>query len=157
MITRPFNLEDAKAGAPVGYSDNSYCEIIKFDLSRKPPIIAMKGAHKMIMQHYEDGLNTLWHSGNLVMTPLGYCEGRPVFTGDVLISGGDEVTIGPQERKFDFMRWPDPLRKYPVTSMTDIELSAAFSPDGTGYGLLRYFANAAIKRAIDDGSVTIKE
>ena len=51
------------------------------------------------------------HNYDLVMTPLGMCEGRPVFVGDELVLMRDVRIAHPIDRDFTDCTWP---RKAPV-------------------------------------------
>lgn len=161
MDTRPFNVEHAKAGAPYAMRNGVEVTILKWNGKRNgAELVGIYGDYDSPSYWPIDGHGS-FGVYDLVMTPLGYVEGKPVFTGDILISGGDEIEISPQERVFDFMRWPDPKPNYPETNFTDFELSEIYNPDNLQFvGLfnaVRRIANAAIKRAIDDGQVTVKE
>lgn len=59
---------------------------------------------------------------NLVLWPLGYCQDKPVFAGDVLINGGGgefEVCIGISQLILDTCGWP---RKEPVMPKVKAEV-----------------------------------
>ena len=115
--TKPFCLEDAKAGA-LYCQENSYPALIG--------IWEGRGAADLIGEYEstsggwypaswrKDGSSLTSSCGRLVMLPLGYCEGKPVFVGDELVDGdGRPYTCPPNFTKptFEDCTWP---RKEPV-------------------------------------------
>lgn len=91
--SKPFNLEHAKAGAPVQLRRGEPARILCFDRASVSgvlfPIIALVkdiNVGEYIIERTSDGK----HRGcskrdyDLVMAPLAVVEGKPVFVGDVL-------------------------------------------------------------------------
>jgi hypothetical protein len=86
--TRPFNMADAKEGAHYCLRNGNKAEVLKWDCNR---VYALAGvaneedeacswtsSGKYLSQPLQDSQD------DLVMTPLGFIEGKPVFTGDVI-------------------------------------------------------------------------
>lgn len=180
--TRPFNLEHARAGAPYSCRDGTEATILKFD-GRHPvyPLTGIAGP---------DDYMTCWtnagkyeetprdHKSDLVMTPLGYLDGKPVFVGDEIVNAfGHKVKMpAAPSGSFDGCRWPAPEREYPQATITVKDLAkvtphnhhfdAEWSSDRytstltyTIHGRcktnlpLQAIANAALRHAIDAGQV----
>ena len=133
-----FNLEHAKAGAPVQLEDGTEACIIKFD-ARNPvlPLVVLVGAQDQPMLATNLGyIDALDH--HLAMAPMGYCEGKPVHVGDILVTpNGMLANIFPYDDRRDWAgyTWP---RKYPETRRFFDRYDAAI-------------ANEAIKHGIDNG------
>jgi hypothetical protein len=162
--TRPFCLADAKAGAPYACRDGSKAEVLKWD--------AQGGPFNLIgyTRHNGSEVPESWTKlgcasargesrADLVMLPLGYLDGKPVFVGDKIINAyGFEVAVPVHSRDFDGCRWPAPAKQYPVTGMSEPELQDAVSiPDQSVLGRARNIANAALRHAIDSGQLPTKE
>lgn len=94
---KPFNLEHAKAGVPVGLSDGRSCRILCFDRKEDRDdrcIILLIKDTIYQREHVIDATNTgivCCNGGDLVMLPLGYIEDRPVFVGDVVQWNIDKI------------------------------------------------------------------
>jgi hypothetical protein len=154
--TKPFDLEAAKAGAPYCCRDGQAATILKWDgRSADYPLIGVYTEH--------DDTNSWTMAGgefnsgsasdcDLVMIPLGMCEGKPVWWGDKLLDGrGDEFTAPADNPGLDWSvcTWPKPAPQYPQTRMTNMELSSIFADSGFSTRV----ADAVIARAIEDGDV----
>lgn len=149
-----FNLDHAKAGAPVELSDGTEATIIKFD-GRQPgyPLIVLVGEGDVPYSAKVNG--EVWGINSvLTMRPLGHCEGKPVFMGDKLVNAAGEytVTLGLTQVHFGMSEWPN---QYPVTQLTseqigDLEENPV-TIKGDNYGSTRNMINAAIKHGIDNG------
>ena len=84
--TRPFCLADAKAGAPYCCRDGSAVQVFKWDCRGRAVLAGIVSA-------WDGDHSALWSDGgdevdfteyDLVMLPLGYIDGKPVFVGDRL-------------------------------------------------------------------------
>lgn len=120
---KPFDLDLAKAGHPVCQKNLDAAEIIGFGgflngmigfvcYERYPAVWLSNG----------DCVSTdkaLREETSLVLAPLGYCQDKPVFFGDVLVWEGGNITIDEKSlgHTFDDCTWP---RKEPVMPKTSI-------------------------------------
>lgn len=167
---RPFNLEHARDGAPIATRIGSKAEILKWD---------MRGGDCPLLGFVDNGdggeQSARWNldgdvAGNfgrgcsLVMTPLGYIDGKPVFVGDELVHDHGTFTATPTARQCDFtgLRWPAPAKVYPTTNMTFYELMIAHNAQLDGKPnefarSIRAVANAALRHAVDAGQVIESE
>lgn len=148
---RPFNVEQAKAGAPIGYSDTK-CEFKIYEYFDDYCI----GAIKRI------GDNSKWYAqaldfetGSLVMLPLFHLQDKPVYMGDTLYDANGaafQVELSHTQSMIDGCTWEVPRGKVETRmtddDITDLENSAFTSIDG-----IRGMLNTAIARAIEDGDV----
>lgn len=158
---RPFNLEHAKAGAPVRLSDGTESvRIICFDYKGSAgPILACIGNDRF-ENVYVFGADGRMHGNTghqLAMRALGTCQGREVHWGDKLVDAAGTVMVGNDwtQEDFDQCTWP---AQYPVTWMTTDEINEVFD---RSHNMLqkvilpaescRNIANAAIKHGIDNG------
>lgn len=82
---RPFNHEHARAGAPFSTIDGRSVEIIRWDVRGGDcPLLGIveNGAHgQLVVRWTTDGVQYAERTADeqLVMTPLGMCDGKPVF------------------------------------------------------------------------------
>jgi len=164
---KEFNLEHARAGAPYSLRNGQSATILHFGKERLIGMHTGTGGAEFEAGWTLDGAHTFpGHSGclDLVMLPLGMCEGKPVWPGDVLVdSEGNKVVAAPHwPESLGDLCWPKSAPKWPQTSMTAEDLVIAAN-GGTFSGLppppyewaLRMAANAAIARAIEDGQVEV--
>lgn len=158
---KPFNIEHAKAGAPVRLSDGTeLVRIIATDARGGYPVIALIGfsTHDAAQCFDAEGNPLVAYSGKgepdwlpgvrLVMAPLGQVEGREVYMGDTLLQpSGDpyhvNTTLVPPG-----LTWP---RKYPVTRMTPSEFAIHHSDEHSILQMFESVANAAIAHGIEHG------
>jgi hypothetical protein len=162
--TKPFDITSAKAGAPYGCRNGNPATILKWDAQNTDfpligTIIFTDGS-----EHPESwtvngmrGVGMGEAAPDLVMLPLGYIDGKPVFVGDVFRgASGAQYEATPAERYFTGCRWPEPEKQYPVTQMTarDLVVTTEAANDSQP---LRAVANAALRHAIDNGQVATKE
>ena len=125
-FTREFNAAHAKAGAPYCCSNGEEATILKWDC-RDPiyPIVGVMGEMDDSNEWqsnglYNDGINTEY---DLVMTPLGMIDGKPVFVGDSIVTdGGMPFDVNPAHaiNSSFFLhgcKWPAPAKVYPETAM----------------------------------------
>ncbi len=168
--TKPFNLDHAKAGAPYCCANGDPATILKWDgrgVAGNTLIGCTRAEDHPASWNAEGRYNfALGLVGfNLVMLPLGYVEGKPVFwDSEMLHKDGTpvagHVAAHHSADGFNDYTWPKPAPKYPLSNMTDEELCIAYN-DGKFYGLVpmpfeygtRFVANAAIARAVLDGQV----
>lgn len=117
--TKEFNAEHAKAGAPYCQRNGLAARIGIWDGRSFTTNTCLIGEYE-----YSEGRfsATPWlasggnpngtRSNDLIMLPLGYCEGKPVFVGDELINGGGRAfTVEAKTQIFSTHKWP---RKAPV-------------------------------------------
>ena len=173
-MTKPFNYEHARAGAPVATRGGHDVEILKWDVRGGDcPIlgIAKDLEIDMMTRWSETGQPAASYGGHmtLVMKPLGYIDDKPVFVGDELEQRDRHNeswvprTAQPSDRDFSISRWPAPKREYPQSTMTNLEINQAIvthdlqfvSNSATEAG--RRVANAALHHAIDAGQVVPKD
>jgi len=151
---KPFNLEHAKAGAPVAIGKDDPIEILKWDYP-----IKTVGSMVMGLRHADtfplvciwdqDG-NRFSGDGNqdLMMAPLGQCEGKDVYYGDRLQHKELEwYIVATQPSDFGSCKWPHPPRVYPVTHMSDTQSVTLTGPLASRTMII----NAAIRHGIDHG------
>lgn len=168
--TRPFNIEHAKAGAPIEtrHGKKAYFVAHAPEAASHSRIIVRFasgeiGTRRESGKHYEGGEQV---PGDLVMAPLGHIEGKPVFVGDKIEDGGpDGWTYGeahPGNRNFTGCRWPAPAKVYPETSMRHEAMFEVYAGVGRSLGYKEIFAessglatvaNAALRHAIDANQV----
>ncbi len=156
---KPFNLEHAKAGAPIASDDGVPVRILCWDRKHPThPIIAIEeiGDHEAIAFR-ANCCTEFGGSNKLVMMPLGYIDGKPVFVGDEIEDGGPgdwtPSTAYPCNRDFKNCRWPAPEREYPKFDGSIDALSIEYNKSKTFAGGLVLAANAALRHAIDAGQV----
>ncbi len=122
---REFSAEHAKAGAP-------YCCI----------------------DGKEATIDDLDSAQDLIMLPLGMCEGKPVFTGDLLeYNSGTVYSVDPWPRSFTNLRWPAQFTHPNFTASEGVFYDA----DGNEFKNPIDIANAALRHAVETGQVITKE
>lgn len=162
--TKPFNLEHARAGAPIACANGMEATILKWNSRRDGhPLLGVFGDRDLSMVWRADGSNEGNRDIDLVMTPLGWIDGKPVFVGDELQFHDRTAGVKPAAPGLDltFWRWPEPEKQYPVTMMTRDELfavsqaAARKSSPFADHGSVVHtaVANAALRHAIDNGQV----
>jgi hypothetical protein len=164
FFTRPFDLEHAKAGAPIALREGSTtAAILKWDARGAFPLVGLIN-QETACQWSLSGVHPTTKDFDLVMTPLGYIDGKPVFTGDkyVFAKGMGHGIVHPEQRDFDGCTWPAPEKQYPVTGMHPVELVAIAEKvlnqqDGGRHQAAVAVANVALRHAIDTQKVFIKE
>lgn len=100
LYTKTFNFQDFLDGAKFGCLDESSIRVIckdrKTEDSGVYPIVALvegsNGAERLLC-YKQNGeasspLGSRSEKHDLVMIPLGFCEGVPVYTGDILYHKG---------------------------------------------------------------------
>lgn len=162
-FTRPFNAEHAKAGAPYCCRGGDEATVLKWDgRGCGFSLIGFFGQFDDIDTWTGNGCNesAIYESEiDLVMIPLGMCEGRPVFVDDILTTRFGGIWIADSaDRYFSEFYWPAPAKIYPVSLMTDTETYDSISGPFHAHAFQRrQIADAAIRHAIDAGQVVIAE
>lgn len=165
-FSKPFNLEHARAGAPIANrygSEAFFVAHVPEAVPQSRVIIRFKsgeiGNRRENGKHYEGGEQV---PGDLVMLPLGLIDGKPVFVGDEFLwpVSGDLRKASPDMAGGDWARcsWPAPAKVYPTSVMHESLLRQAFdTPPTLGSEMLlsalQRVADAAIRFSIDAGQV----
>ena len=108
---KAFNLDDAKNGAPFKTRGGQTVTVIEWDGKNADwPILAYYGTSNKVGQWDSKG-NCLSHTPSispmvLVMAPLGFIGGDPVYTGDLVKNAGVTVHADPKMRDFSACHWP---------------------------------------------------
>lgn len=160
-FSRPFNILDAKAGAPYCCRDGRTAQVLKWDRNVSDyPMMGVVGKSDDPRTWTATGSATYGAHGeeydcDLVMLPLGFIDGKPVFMGDELITRfGDKFVV---EAKHigdldEENTWPP---SYPVTQMRLEDFDAAIIASGSkeciSASAACAIANAALRHAIDNG------
>jgi hypothetical protein len=156
FFTRPFNLEHAKAGAPYACRNGKSAEILKW--GAKNPEFPLAGIYdagwvEQPNNWTSEGSASITREprdADLVMTPLGYIDGKPVFMGNTIIGENGNLceVVNPDFPRWDKCRWPEPEKQYPVTGMTGDELvqSAAERLGVVGAKVEVNFGNYSMRR-----------
>ncbi len=165
--TKAFNYEQAKSGAPISTAFGTKVKVLTFErqgLKGALSPILIEDVTGATLVYSADGCPTgkdcwaqhqsIWR---LVMRPIGYCEGLPVYVDDTLISPDDiSWTAGCSADRVEFLEmlaeshWP---QKYPKSLMTFDELNANAGTAATWEPRARKLADAAIEHAIRSGQV----
>lgn len=163
LDSKLFNIEHAKAGAPFGMACGWNVQIFKWD-GRGPcgPIIGCFGSDDRPASWHETGEFSVQQNPRLalVMLPLGYIDGQPVFAGDEVEDQGPDRwhlgTVQPKDRDFTTARWPVPTTNYPVTQLCQAELYEYVCKADIRFSFVAA-ANAALRHAVDNGYLVIPE
>lgn len=120
--TKPFGLNSAKAGAPYCQRNGLAARIGIWDSKSAYPLVGVASCN-----NGHDEVSGAWSSlgdssriykeFDLVMLPLGYCEGRPVFVGDELVyinSVIGSIVMDAECRHFVDFKWPRTAPVMPV-------------------------------------------
>lgn len=164
--TKPFNLDHAKAGAPYACRDGREATVLKWESRREGcPLLGVFDVRDLPGLWTGDGLNSGNRDLDLVMIPLGYIDGKPVFVDDEVEFAGNVVKVVPGDHGFQSCRWPAPAKQYPVTNCTP-ELVRKYNDVVTcnkhmGWhahiAAIEGVANAALRHAVDNGQVISTE
>ena len=120
---KEFNAEHAKAGAPYGQRNGLEARIGIWDVNSKfYPLSGVRSTSKeeLACSWTEEGRSTTQGVSccDLVMLPLGYCEGVPVFVDDLLKHfNGVALVANALTRKFDDLQWPRTAPVMPKSSV----------------------------------------
>lgn len=162
--TKPFDLEHARAGAPYGCRDGGEVEILKWDRKHTFCIVGLDAQDASVRRWRADGsYNEGFNVFDLVMLPLGFIDGKPVWVGDELQWNVETIKAMPSHKPADLINctWPAPAPVYPETLMTGQDLarvdgSRMFDTVQPSYEReARLIANAALRHAIDAGQVVL--
>lgn len=155
---KPFNIEHAKTGSPYCCRNGEEATILKFGIRDKDyPLVGIRGSEDVLETWRLDGhsLYDTPHKHDLVMVPLGFIDGKPVFVGDEYLGHADCKCIAGAHLKSDFSgcKWPPAAPKWPQTTMTDGALEVAhLSVLGASAGR-RAIANATIAHECSTGAL----
>lgn len=166
--TKPFDLEHARAGAPYGCRDGTEATVLKWDRRDEYAVLGICGdADRAISwtingEHAKRIPNS---ESDLVMLPLGFIDGKPVWTCDEIVSpAGSQMAAWPAFRDFDNCTWPAPAPVYPETLISHAALFCEYETSlrNRGYAEvsadshgLAAIANFALRHAIDAGQVVL--
>ena len=109
--TKEFNVEHAKQGAPYCQRNGLAARIGIWDSKSSYPLVGV-AAHSLGYLEYSSSWSSVGVSSridmgtDLVMLPLGYCDGRPVFVGDELIYNRAIHIAHPKDTNFNGCKWP---------------------------------------------------
>jgi hypothetical protein len=111
--TKEFNVEHAKQGAPYCQRNGLAARIGIWDVSSKfYPLSGVRSTSKeeIVCSWTEEGGSTTQGKSccDLVMLPLGYCEGKPVFVDDELVDHMENERFKATEgmNSFGSCKWP---------------------------------------------------
>ena len=128
--TRPFDLNSAKAGAPYAQRNGLAARIGIWDGKSEYPLFGVKSCVNEIeveSSWTNDGYFNKTdppYEDDLVMLPLGYCEGKPVFIGDELVSYNKKSFLAfpiHRHRLFEDYTWPRTAPVMPNMNVTCFE------------------------------------
>jgi len=117
---KEFDLNSAKAGAPYAQRNGLAARIGIWDCTSLYSLVGTimdKAGNERAAQWKSDGVNPLYVSSSLVMLPLGYCEGRPVFVGDELVDvcgTSFKIRVDAKYTRWDVYKWPRTAPVMPV-------------------------------------------
>lgn len=163
--TRTFNKAHQQAGAPYQCHNGFEAKILEWVGESAIGYFNTASGEAFGAQWSSEGVenNSYMHNGahNLVMTPLGHIEGRPVFVGDKYLGFHDveceaqAITAGGD---WSGCRWPDsaPVIQTKMTAADFCKLGNGIG-ENTNMHQCQIIANAAIARAVADGQVVTKE
>lgn len=142
---RPFDPEQAMAGAPYGHLHQE-TEIKIYEYFKTYCVAGMRCGEEYNWQ----GVSVDYANDYLVMLPEATCQGKPVYRGDTLYdANGADFQFSPEHTQsmLDECTW-EPAKKWPETTLSNGEISiqVALTPSVDN---LRDFANAAIAHACE--------
>lgn len=158
-FSRPFNLEHAKAGAPFCCRDGVEVEILKWDRKHTFCIVGLDTIDASVRRWRADGsYNEGFNVFDLVMLPLGFIDGKPVWTCDEIVSpAGSQMAAWPSFRDFANCAWPAPVPVYPTFDGSIDMLAIEYNRDVNFLSSLVSVANFALRHAIDAGQVVLPD
>ena len=124
---KPFNMEHARAGAPFCCRDGEPATVLKWDGRGDYSLIGMFGANDLAASWTDVGCFSIHDQDaiDLVMLPLGFIDGKPVWVGDEIetksfsaTGAWEPVKVCPGDHGFTTCRWPAPAPVYPETLLT---------------------------------------
>lgn len=165
-FSKPFCLEHAKAAAPYCCRDGRIAQVLKWDRNVSDyPLMGVVGKSDDPRTWTATGSATYGSHGaeydcDLVMLPLGFIDGKPVFVGDEYLGIADSpAKAQPMHAGMPFTgcKWPAPAPAYPTTQMRLEDFDAAIIASGSkeciSAGAACAIANAALRHSIDAGQV----
>lgn len=174
-FSKTFNLEHAKAGAPYCCRDGEEAIVLKWDGRRfNEPLVGCIGADDIPASWGNDGRYVPDEHGprqrDLVMLPLGFIDGKPVFVGDEVVDkfNGDLVPVLANWGGINtaLWSWPAPAPVYPKTLISHVVLFGEYETSlrnrgyaevsADSYGLAA-IANFSLRHAIDAGQVVLPD
>lgn len=160
----PFNLEHAKAGAPYCCRDGHAAHILKWDRNVSDyPLLGVIRKSDDPRTWTETGSvsysekHTSQYDSDLVMLPLGFIDGKPVFVGDKITSpdckGNTTAHHNMNFGEGSTWTWPVPAPVYATFNGSVDMLAIEYNKDNNFVLSLTRVANAALRHAIDAGQV----
>ncbi len=159
-MTKPFNLDDAKAGYPVQTaSAGMQAKLIATDLAHSSMLYQIGGnIFYCSVDGFLRNVTGVQHPHQtLVMSPIGEFDGREVYPGDMLMSVYGKVVPLPHDVPFDAALYICPPKKYPVTQMTEEQLCIVENREPHRPVDFLAVANAAIRHGIDNGYLLVPD
>lgn len=160
--TRPFNLEHARAGAPFSGQYGEAVRILLWDRKHPThPILAIEEhGEQEAIAFRADGIAThdnIALSSRLVMIPLGFIDGKPVFVGDsIIVDGTSKWEAKPSDREFTGCTWPAHAVKYPETRLHHRDVANMFGKNEHWHAAtVTAVANAALRHAVVGGYLVL--
>ncbi|MGK5049917.1 hypothetical protein ACQ4WP_29130 [Janthinobacterium sp. GB4P2] len=166
---KPFDLEHARAGAPIGLTGGGTARFVAYAEEADPSccVVVIEDRFNLIGTRRKSGrVNEAGATDNpndLVMLPLGLINGKPVFVGDV-ITAPDCKGSFPADAQMNFgdgtvWTWPTPPRAYPETrlSFEALCVSGSMHLTSTNSIGIRALANAALRHACEADQVVPKD
>ena len=154
---KEFNLEHAKAGAPYAQRNGLAARIGIWDRHHDDyklvGVYTSSNGTEIATSWSDTGDYLAAETGNandLVMLPLGYCESRPVFVGDEImtsIGGKFIVDSNTPDRSFTRCTWP---RKEPVIPTLFLATRSMTNLGFISTAILYQSEIAAYQKALDE-------
>jgi len=162
-FTKAFCLEHAKAGAPYCCRDGRTAKVLKWDRNVNDyPLLGVMGKSDdprtwTVAGSTTYGAHGAEYDGDLIMLPLGFIDGKPVWVGDHFItsSGLPCIATTASAGNFKGCSWPAPATVYPTTRMTAAELNLKRAEAESFDSSLLLVADAVLRHAIDAGQVVL--
>ncbi len=160
---KEFDIEAAKAGAPLCCRGGRKEIVLKFDCN---------SPEKLVGVYDDDDSPTSWvETGryrcgfemspfDLVMLPLGMIDGKPVYWGDSVCDSCGDVFAADMIMHFSqhgWWSWPQPAVEYPKTTLTSAELIRNFNRTYHLMNSLEGFANYVLRHAVETGQLVVPE
>lgn len=174
-FSKPFNILDAKAGAPYCCRDGRTAQVLKWDRNVSDyPMMGVVGKSDDPRTWTATGSATYGAHGeeydcDLVMLPLGFIDNKPVFVGDEYLGIADTPAKAEPKHAgmpFSGCKWPVPAPQYPKTLISHVVLFGEYETSlrnrgyaevsADSYGLAA-IANFALRHAIDAGQVVLPD
>lgn len=146
---RPFNPEQAQAGAPYGHKDNAI-EVKIYEYFDTYCTAAHRERDDVWI-----GTSYDFSHDYLVMLPEATCQGKPVYRGDTLYdANGCAFQFSPEHTQsmLDECTW-EPVKKWPETTLNSEDFVKAARHTQSSNEEWRAVANAAIAHACETRQV----